>query len=74
MTYIPRDRLNTRLPPLFWRELRKLAASWGMTHDQAVRRLIADACGITPVASQDAPGDEFSPSRLKDPHDTLLVP
>ena len=38
-------RLNTRLPRELWRKLRSLAASWGCTHDDAVRRLIAQSGG-----------------------------
>jgi hypothetical protein len=42
-------RLNTRLPRELWRKLRSLAASWGCTHDDAVRRLIAQSGGDRPA-------------------------
>jgi hypothetical protein len=46
-----RLRLNTRLPPILWAALRRLAGADGLTHDQEVRKLIADAGGV-----QEAPG------------------
>jgi len=39
-------RLNTRLPRPLWRALRALAQRWGLTTDQTVRKLIADAGGL----------------------------
>ena len=64
MTYIPRDRLNTRLPLPLWRVLRALAQRWGLTADQTVRKLIADAGGL-PTTSEEPPDVK---------HDTLLGP
>jgi len=48
-----RDRLNTRLPAELWRALRRLAARWGVTPDQAVRRCLHEA--------DVAPGEAISP-------------
>ena len=39
-------RLNTRLSRPLWRVLRLLATRWGLTHDQVVRQLIANAGGL----------------------------
>ena len=49
-------RLNTRLPRALWAVLRLLGTRWGLTHDQVVRKLIADAGGLPAQSAQDAPG------------------
>ena len=41
-----RLRLNTRLPPILWKALRRLASQDGITHDQEVRKLIGIAGGV----------------------------
>jgi hypothetical protein len=66
-----RLRLNTRLPPILWKALRRLASQDGITHDQEVRKLIADAGGVPALDSQDAPGSTISPSTLLDPHQPI---
>ena len=68
MTFHSRDRLNTRLPPILWRALRKLADSWGLSNDQAVRRLIADAGGVPALEPPEPRSEAIPRETLLDPY------
>lgn len=72
-----RLRLNTRLPPILWRALRRLAAGWGITHDQAIRKLIGDAGGVAAIPHEngrDSFGDALDAPQPTISHDTRLDP